>query len=354
MATKWLLKWAPFKLDALGLITVIGAQEVNHSIGRLSRSRITEYLPVVSSFVVANDSIRSAIAGFELYNVTDGIYATDFAGWFTRWLISQDLTYNCTTLLINIDHSTGGQGDSFHLAAILGLAVFFATLGLAGVMCDWWGIANALSLGITVLVRSELLRALRNGVDRQASTAIAQSSTVVKTLCKLQDGRLVTIYAPRGTVTGCLLTQPQPAHPQNYYAVRMIGWVVFFTHAVSINMAALPSQLLAIGILAVSTISTVVKIGSREELIGRKLVIRRLDHHGPDKSMAAFYARLRLNKTEEEAMVAWRLMPQFSNEVWWKKYRDCLTRNESHAFDSWADKRTWLVYESLLSGERRS
>ena len=221
MATKWLLKWAPFRLDALGLVTVIGAEEVNYSIGRLSRSRITEYLPVVSSFVIANDSIRSAIAGFELYNITDGIYATDFAGWFTRWLVSQDLTYNRTTLLINIIQSTKGHDESFHLAAILGLTVFFATIGLAGVMCDWWGIANALSLGASVLVRSQLLRALRDAVDRQASTAIAQSSTVVKTLCKLQDGRLVTVYAPRGTVLGCLLSQPQPAHPRNYYALRM-------------------------------------------------------------------------------------------------------------------------------------
>ena len=181
---------------------------MNYPIGRPSRSCITEYVPIVSSFVIANDSIRSVIAGFELYNITDGYYATDFAGWFTRWLISQDLTYNRTTLLINITQSTKGHDESFHLAAILGLSVFFATIGLAGVMCDWWGIANALSLGASVLVRSQLLGAFRNGVDRQTSTAIAQSSTVVKTLCKLQDGRLVTIYAPRGTVTGCLSSQP--------------------------------------------------------------------------------------------------------------------------------------------------
>ena len=132
----------------------------------------------------------------------------------------------------------------------------------------------------------------------------------------------------------------------------MIGWVVFFVHAVSIGMAALPSQLLTIAILAISTISTVFRIGSRDELIGQKLVIRRLDHCGPNKSIAACYARLRLNKAEEEAMVAWKLMPQFSNSVWWRKYRDCLTRNDSHAFDNGAEKRTWVVYEGLMSGER--
>ena len=351
MAAKWLLKWAPFRLDALGLVTVIGAEEVNYSIGRLARSRITEYLPVVSFFVIANDSIRSAITGFELYNITDGIYATDFAGWFSRWLISQDLTYNCTTLMINIVQPVERHDESFHLAACLGLTVFFATSALAGIMCDWWGFANALSLGISVLVRSQMIRGLRNGVDRLASTTLAQSSTVVKTLCKLQDGRFVTIYAPRGTVSGCLLSQPQPANPQTYYVLRMIEWVVFFSHAVSLGMSALPSQLLTISILAISTILTVVKVGSRDDLIGQELVIRRLDHRGPDKSMAACYARLRLNTAEEEAMVAWKLMPQFRNTIWWRKYKDCLTQNDPHAFDSWAEKRTWAVYEGLMSGK---
>lgn len=97
-----LLEWTPFKIDAMGLVTILGADEMNRSIGRLSRSRITEYLPLVSSFVVASDSICSLIPGFELYNITDGIYTPDFAGWFSRWLLSQDLTYNCTTLTLNM------------------------------------------------------------------------------------------------------------------------------------------------------------------------------------------------------------------------------------------------------------
>lgn len=53
--------------------------------------------------------------------------------------------------------------------------------------------------------------------------------------------------------------------------------------------------------------------------------------------MAACFARRRLSIDEEEAMVAWRLMPQFKNEVWWNNLR---------AFDDWAEKRTWLLYEN--------
>lgn len=82
MVIRWLRKWTPFKIDASGLVTILGADEVNQFVGRLSRSRLTEYLPLVSSFVIANDGITSAIPGFELYNKSDGIRATDFTGWF--------------------------------------------------------------------------------------------------------------------------------------------------------------------------------------------------------------------------------------------------------------------------------
>ena len=116
-------------------------------------------------------------------------------------------------------------------------------------------------------------------------------------------------------------------------------------------MAALPNQLLTVFILAVSTVCVVLRVGSDDESIGQKLVIRRIDHKGPDKSMAACFARLGLSTGEEEAMVAWRLMPQFRNEIWWRKYRASLAQNNLRAFDDWAEKRTWVSFENLLLEE---
>src|SRR5271170_5883454 len=116
MFIRWLLKWAPFKIDALGLVTLLGADELNGAIGRLSKSQLTEYLPLVGGFVIASDSIRSHIAGFTLYNVTDGICATDVAGWFARWLLFRDLTYNSTTLTItalqSYNYLDGGENSA--------------------------------------------------------------------------------------------------------------------------------------------------------------------------------------------------------------------------------------------------
>ena len=349
MLIKWLRSWAPFKIDALGLVTLMGAEEVNRSVGRLSKSHITEYLPVVASFVFANDSFRSGIPGMEMYNISDGIFATDLAGWFSRWLLMQKVTYNCTTLSINVRTPYAQQNKTPVLAISLGLAASLSVIILACLTSDWWGLANAISLGISVLVRSAMLEALRRSVDRSASSAVLQSGTVVKILCKLTTGSVVTIYAPRGVVTQCLLTDPRSSNRKVYFISRSVGWLAFFIHSATLSMASLPSQLLTVFILAVSTISIVFKVGSQDDVIGQKLVIRRVDHRGPDTSMAACYARLHLSNEEEEAMITWKLMPQLRNEIWWRKYRDCLACDSTDAFKNWSQKETWMRYSDISS-----
>jgi hypothetical protein len=41
MPLEYLSKWAPFRIDALGLVTLIGADDVNRVVGRLVQSRYT-------------------------------------------------------------------------------------------------------------------------------------------------------------------------------------------------------------------------------------------------------------------------------------------------------------------------
>ena len=48
-------KWQPFRIDALGLVTLLGSEEVNRSIGTLQRRRFTEWLPLLAAFVIAGD-----------------------------------------------------------------------------------------------------------------------------------------------------------------------------------------------------------------------------------------------------------------------------------------------------------
>ncbi|KAI1076591.1 hypothetical protein F5B20DRAFT_554791 [Whalleya microplaca] len=67
-----LREWAPFQLDALGLVTLFGAKEMHMSIGNLTQGWFTEWLPILGSYAVANNEIAQSEPGFFLYNITDG------------------------------------------------------------------------------------------------------------------------------------------------------------------------------------------------------------------------------------------------------------------------------------------
>src|SRR2546429_287426 len=81
--------WAPFKIDALGLVTLLGQEQVNGKLGRLVREGYLDFMPLLGAAVVAGDLFRDRQAGFNLYNVTSGITTPETAGWFTRWLKAQ-------------------------------------------------------------------------------------------------------------------------------------------------------------------------------------------------------------------------------------------------------------------------
>jgi hypothetical protein len=346
MTIKWLLSWTPFKIDAMGLVTVLGAEEVNRAVGRLCSSRITEFLPTVGSFVVVNDSIRYPIPGFILYNITDGICATDVTGWFSRWMLFQCLTYNSTTLTIDVLNSFNSPRNDMFLPAFIGMATIFTLIFIPALMTDCWGLANSISLGISVLIRFAILKENRDAIDRSAESSLLQSTTIVKTFWKLPTGSSVIIYMSRGVLTECLLSTPKPSNYRKYNLLRYVGWTAFVIHIVSLSMTSLPNQLLSVSVLAVSTICVATGVASNDELIGSRIRIRRNDNFGSGTSMASLFARLRLSSDEEDSMVAWGLMPLPRNEIWWRKYRDCMAQNTLVAFNTWKERQTWTRYEN--------
>lgn len=62
---------------------------------------------------------------------------------------------------------------------------------MPALVADWWGLANAVSLGVSVLVRSVILKANRDAIDKSAKTSIQQSSAVVKIFCTITNGCVV-------------------------------------------------------------------------------------------------------------------------------------------------------------------
>lgn len=82
--------WTPFKLDALGIVTLLGTEGLRQSISRLVPNRFVEYLPLLAPQIIADNTITHVVPGFTLYNITDGVLAIDLSAWLTRWLLCQD------------------------------------------------------------------------------------------------------------------------------------------------------------------------------------------------------------------------------------------------------------------------
>ena len=109
-----------------------------------------------------------------------------------------------------------------------------------------------ISMVISFIVRRIVVKQNHDAIDRAVSKAMKTSVIYVKTLVSLTTGELVTIKVSRGIVLDCLLTNPQPPQPQLYTCARIVGWLGFGVHVVSLGMAVLLSQLLAVSILLVS------------------------------------------------------------------------------------------------------
>jgi hypothetical protein len=62
-------EWAPFHIDALGLVTILGVTEVDYAVGRLVQSYFTDCLPLLGAYTIASNQVTEPIPGFVLYNI---------------------------------------------------------------------------------------------------------------------------------------------------------------------------------------------------------------------------------------------------------------------------------------------
>lgn len=330
MILSFLASWAPFKIDALGLITILGTTELDLTVGSLVRNRLTEYLPLLAAFLIAGNNIVSPIPGFAVYNITDGMLATDVSGWLARWLLCQDFTWNSTELRIELqlDIDCRNRFQRRLSEAVLG-ALGISTLVVFSILtADWFGLANSLSMTVSVFVRWVVVAQNRKAIDRDTLAGLESSSEVIKTFWTLPTGKAVAMYVPRGVLIGCFLTTPRPPNPLFYSAARMVGWVAFGCHIITLGMTSLFNQIITVFVLIVATLLTSERIGADNRHIGSHLAINQFDHPDPYDSRTSAYVRLNLSYTEERKLLAWNLVPHESNQEWWRKYRTLLGKEQ--------------------------
>jgi hypothetical protein len=341
--------WKPFQIDALGLVTLLGADEVNQSVGTLQHRQYTEYLPLLAAFVIAGDRFVTEQPGFILYNVTDGITSTELKGWFTRWLMSQGV--NSATTVLEWQKPDKKEGWEKAVAPALSCVLVMPLLVMTVLVGDWYGVGNAVAIIISILARVYLLSQRRHARDTKAGALKpTEKENDIKVLCIIRsDGKMVTCKVPKTVLN--TFVQDCPVHQRRpYHYARWFCWLALGVHMCILGMCSLFTQIYTVFLLVLSTwwftSDFSWDIGRRQEdnttdgstvttiPFNREWCVKQIDHLkmtktaetgeyvASDKRQWA-WARLNLTPAEEQAMRAWNLFPiEAKSKTWFQDYKD--------------------------------
>lgn len=279
-----------FKIDALGLVTLLGADEVNLAVGTLHSRRYTEHLPLLAAFVVAGGRFTSEQLGFVMYNLTDGIITTELKGWFTRWLMSHNVN-NATTEFSWQRHGMGTHNRCF-IPAVLSFSLIAPLLSCTILMGDWYGVGNVIAIILSVFIRRTLLVQLRTARDKkveppptgkparnqddepaaasgesntreldssgephcdESNSARGQKKVEASVLCVIRpDGKMVTIRAPP-SILETFIKDSRVTKQTTYTLLRHLGWLAFGVQVCILGMCTLFTQIYTVLLLVIST-----------------------------------------------------------------------------------------------------
>lgn len=377
-----------FEIDALGLVTLLGADEVNLAVGTLQRRRYTEYLPLLAAFVISGNRFTAEQPGFILYNLSDGITSTELKGWFTRWLMSQKIN-NATTVFEWRASEKATPGVNL-IAPTLSTMLVTPLLVCTILMGDWYGVGNSVAIIISIFTRLYLVTKLRQARDTQIQNCKkspaqnpgtmsvapeekngkdALENDALKVLCVIRsDGKMVTVKVPAeilGTFTkDCTLTSP---HIYNW--VRRAGWVALGAHMCILGMCTLFTQIYTVLLLVLSTWALSSNFGSD---LQHEVEANAGGHDLPEKTVRipfnkewdvikqdypkekkldpkvagsstdcdrrqVAWARIQADEGFYGRMMdRWNLFPDRDNKPWWDEY--AIAKAELHPYSSPIDQ----------------
>lgn len=336
MPLHYVLKWTPFHIDALGIVTMIGAEQVNQLVGRLVGSRYSEYLPLLGAYVIASNSFTDAYSGFALFNIQAGIMTTDIAGWFSRWCLAQDFSRGCSSVTWTVEESWSPEMKAKRvrqslfdtsLALFIGVLLNSFLLAFTVLQGDWWGLANAASMVISIVVRWYVTKKNRNAIDNAVTKYYNRNKPMAKCFVAFSDGKQINMFAPSSLVRFLFIDKPdvKENYLSLYFVARMAGWIGFAAHVITIGQAGLATQIVTVFIIVVSTMLEVFKIGCDDSYVGSKLhaAITRPQPGESTRRQDAFI-HLDLDQAEERLMRKWGQMPlkhdTEDNMEWWEEY----------------------------------
>jgi len=328
--------WQPFRLDALGLVTLLGAEEVSRAIGGLQHSLMTEYLPLMGAYLIAANKFTDPLPGYQAYNITDGIIPPSLNGPFTRWLDnhiytnsrSKDNTTIVTwTLAPKADMDRVWRKHCVPLA--IGIVLNSALLVITILMADWYGIANSAGMILSVAVRWYLLRETRLSLGEwarkarsklEATPAQPEHLEVKKILVVPPSSSKIVVNKLQGALIPCLVAPLASTHHKSYRFARFVGWFAFAVHIICIGQSSLVAQLIAVGLLICGTMGTIYRIGCDEGEFGQFLIAA---SYSLTQQRQDCFADLDPTADEEKALKTWSLLPLEVTHTagWYDTYR---------------------------------
>jgi len=274
----YLASWSPFRLDALGLVTLIGAEEVSNAVGALQHNRFTEYLPLFGQFLVAEDRLTTPLPGYTLYNISDGVYIPVISGWFSRWLFANldDRLNGGTHMTWSVTCKTRRSAAIEIVAIAIGILGNGGLLAVSALQGDYYGVANAAAMIVSVLVRRVILNGKRKSLNGRVRASESRRLANNGNLDNELVGILIT--TPDGNAALCRVHRAWmrfliPDLAEASYVARAIGWIAFATHVVCIGQAYLLSQLCSVGLLVIATALTIFHFGNDREEVGGNIRI---------------------------------------------------------------------------------
>ncbi|CAO2651277.1 Nn.00g095740.m01.CDS01 [Neocucurbitaria sp. VM-36] len=321
--------WSPFKIDALSIVTLLGADAIRKTLGRLEYSPF-EYFPLLAGHIFADNSIADPIPGFRMvYEVAVmsevDMFSTPFEIIDAKSKPKQTVHY----------------GSTLTIAVMLNVFLIVWSV----LLNDWYGVAASLSLVSPIMVRVWILWAMRQSLDANVERARSGTeSNKVKLFISLPTGDRVTIRTTTGITQGCLLTEARPYSSKSHLVARTIAWIAFGIHVVSLGMACLAVQLVLLTFTLAFSIAAVQGWhsegwNSNETQMGSRMVIKRYDADGT-QTLAKTYAMLDLSDEEEQNLLDWSLIPTRSNMLWLPTFRQFKedSRHDSSVLDTWGER----------------
>jgi len=339
-----------FKFDAISILAILGAGEVDQAVGTLTRRRYTEYLPLLAGQVIASNSFTSSVPGFTMYNLSDGIKHTELNGSFARILMSVPTT-KATTIITwePVEHRAKSRLFGIEIMPVI-LSLFFVSplLTCTILMGDWYGVCNACAIIVSIVCRLCLVSQLRRSRENMIHPGSWRGSSTSRSIIMRPDARMITCIAPRQILLG-LLSSAEVEHLYIYKTVRRIAWLALSVHLCTLNMCTLFSQIYTIALLGSSTwvMNTAWAFDTGLTMIGNQgsghdtertyrysysedldlyvtlPPIVKTDSYGDrvklDRRLIA-WTRLSLNEEEESLLRRWNVMPPQENREWWGDY----------------------------------